>query len=278
MSIKWVEFRRFPLDRDMSEINAFLSSQNIAHIFTEEGTEQVLWLNGEKHVAFVDNFLDKYFRGEIQMRRNTSVDILRRPGFVEFAAGSPVTTVVLLLGFFGYLIGDVLQSSAIFKYLAYLPFSALWNNFEFWRLITPVFVHFSVSHYVLNAVWLIILGRNLETYLGPKHYIYVLLFSGVFGNVVQFSASYSNLFGGLSGVVYGLLGFFTVAKFLFQEKLLNIQTSLIVICLISMALGFLGVLDWMSSGGIANWAHLGGFIGGGLYATVYFLMYKQVKL
>ncbi len=262
----------------MSEINAFLSSQNIAHIFTEEGVEQVLWMNDESQIAFVDNFLDKYFRGEIQMRRSSTLDVLRRPGIVEFAAGSPITTIVLILGFLGYLVGDVLQSSEIFKYLAYLPFSYLFKNFEFWRLVTPAFVHFSVAHYVMNAIWIFILGRSLENYLGAKQYIMVLIATAIAGNIAQFTASYSNLFGGLSGVVYGLLGFLSVAKFIFSEKLLDIQTNIIVICLISMALGFLGALDWMSSGGIANWAHLGGFIGGAIYAIVYFLINKQVKL
>ena len=278
MSKRWVEYRRFPIDRDMSEINAFLSSQNIAHIFTEEGAEQVLWMSDQSQVAFVDDFLDKYFRGEIQMRRTAKLDVLKRPDLLEFAAAAPVTTILLLLGFIGYIIGDVVQSSEIFKHLAYLPISYLLKNFEFWRLITPVFVHFSIAHFVLNAIWLFILGRGLENYLGTKHYIYLFLATAIFGNVAQFSASYSNLFGGLSGVVYGLLGFLTVGKFLFKEKLLQVPTNLIVICLISMAMGFLGVLDWMTSGGIANWAHLGGFVGGCVYAIGYFLKYKQVKL
>ena len=262
----------------MSEIHAFLASQNIAHIFTEEGADQVLWLRDETQTDFIDNFLEKYLSGEIQMRRTSKMDLLRRPGLLEFAAASPITTVTILMGFLGYLVGDVMQSSTIFGYLAYLPLSYLLSNFEFWRLITPAFIHFSVAHYVLNAVWICILGRGLENYLGAKHYIYVLLFTALCGNVAQFAASYSNLFGGLSGVVYGLLGFLTVGKVLFKEKLIDVQMNVVVIGLISMALGFLGFLDWMSSGGIANWAHLGGFIGGGLYATVYFLIHKEVKL
>lgn len=257
-------------------MNAFLSSQNIAHIFTEEGAEQVLWLTDTEETAYIDNFLEKYLRGEIQPRRRSGTDILKRPDLLEFAAASPVTSFILLLGFIGYLIGDVIASSAIFKHLAYLPLSYLVKNFEFWRLLTPAFVHFSVAHYVMNAVWICILGRSLETYLGNKHYLYLLFATAICGNIAQFNATYSNLFGGLSGVVYGLLGFYTIAKFAFQDKRLDIQTSIIVICLASMALGFLGALDWMSSGGIANWAHLGGFLGGVAYALIYFI-YKREK-
>jgi len=278
LSNNWVEYRRFPIDRDMSEINAFLSAQNIQHIFTEEGADQVLWMRDERQIAFVDNFLDKYFRGEIQMRRTETLDVLKRPGFVEFAAASPVTSVVIFLGFVGYLIGGVLQSSAIFAHLAYLPMKSLVQNFEFWRLVSPAIVHFSVAHFAMNAIWLFILGRNIETFLGAKKYIQLLIITAIVGNIAQFSVSLSNLFGGLSGVVYGLMGFLTVSKFVFDEKLLQIQTNIIVIGLISMALGFLGVLDWMTSGGIANWAHLGGFLGGAFFSTVYFLFNKQVKL
>ena len=35
-------------------------------------------------------------------------------------------------------------------------------NNEWWRLITPIFLHFSVAHLVFNCLWIYILGNKIE--------------------------------------------------------------------------------------------------------------------
>ena len=78
---------------------------------------------------------------------------------------------------------------------------------EWWRLITPIFIHFSLTHLVFNCLWIYILGQKIEVIDGKSIFILICLFSAIFGNLMHFYFSGVSIFGGLSGVVYGLLGF-----------------------------------------------------------------------
>ena len=83
------------------------------------------------------------------------------------------------------------------------------NSFieEGWRLITPIFIHFSLTHLVFNCLWIYILGQKIEVVDGKPIFILICLFSAILGNLMHFYFSGVSIFGGLSGVVYGLLGF-----------------------------------------------------------------------
>ena len=79
------------------------------------------------------------------------------------------------------------------------------NNW--WRMITPIFIHFSLAHLVFNCLWIYILGEKIENFDGSFIFISLALFSGILSNFLQYVMTHSSLFGGLSGVIYGLLGF-----------------------------------------------------------------------
>ena len=69
-------------------------------------------------------------------------------------------------------------------------------------------------------------------------------------------------FGGLSGVVYGLLGFCWIHSFLNPNKPALVSTAIVGFMLIWLVLGFADVLFV----GMANWAHLGGLLSGMVFA------------
>ena len=77
---------------------------------------------------------------------------------------------------------------------------------QIWRLVTPIFLHFGLMHLVFNLLWLKDLGGLMERRFGWKHYLLFLLITAALSNVGQYIQS-GPMFGGLSGVVYGLLGF-----------------------------------------------------------------------
>ena len=78
---------------------------------------------------------------------------------------------------------------------------------EFWRLFTPVLVHGGWVHLLLNMMWLLDLGSMIEGRQSTGRLGLLVLVIGVLSNLGQYYATGNPLFYGMSGVVYGLLGY-----------------------------------------------------------------------
>jgi GlpG protein len=84
---------------------------------------------------------------------------------------------------------------------------------EVWRLITPIFIHFTVLHILFNMLWLRDLGSMIEARQGSWVLALLVLIIAAGSNLAQFYYGGRNFhpgapnFGGMSGVVYGLLGY-----------------------------------------------------------------------
>ena len=78
---------------------------------------------------------------------------------------------------------------------------------EPWRLLTPMLIHFGILHLAFNMLWLYRLGSQVENVeRSTRALLGLVVLTQVPGALVQFSVS-GPLFGGMSGVVYGLFGF-----------------------------------------------------------------------
>ena len=78
---------------------------------------------------------------------------------------------------------------------------------QYWRLLTPVFIHFGWLHIAFNSLWMWELGGKLELRLGSAMLGLLVVITGTGSNIAQFLYTGPSLFGGMSGVVYGLLGY-----------------------------------------------------------------------
>ena len=77
---------------------------------------------------------------------------------------------------------------------------------QIWRLITPIFLHFGIWHILFNMMWLRDLGGMIERIKGPWFLGIFIAVIASLSNLGQFYVS-GPLFGGMSGVVYGMLGY-----------------------------------------------------------------------
>lgn len=137
---------------------------------------------------------------------------------------------------------------------------------QIWRLFTPVLMHapiydprtnsiFGILHIAFNMYWLRILGTWVEVRVRSRAFLGLVVLIGIGSNLLQYSMK-GPFFVGMSGVVYGLLGYIWVqGKWNPAWPELNPQSMLIM--MIWLVLGFTGQL-----GPIANYAHLGGLIMG----------------
>jgi GlpG protein len=75
-----------------------------------------------------------------------------------------------------------------------------------WRLLTPMLIHFGLLHLIFNMLWLYRLGSQIENIHGTRAFLGIVVLTQVPGALAQFYLS-GPLFGGMSGVVYGVFGF-----------------------------------------------------------------------
>lgn len=133
---------------------------------------------------------------------------------------------------------------------------------QIWRLLTPIFIHLSILHILFNMMWFKDLGYIIENKLGRNYLMIFILISGVFSNLMQYFVAGPS-FGGMSGVLYGMLGFIWVYskmspdfEYGLPKRDITIMLGWLVLCLT----GFLGP--------IANTAHAAGLYMGIILALI----------
>ncbi len=131
---------------------------------------------------------------------------------------------------------------------------------EWWRLVTPVFLHSGPLHVIANSIGLIAFGGTVERLLGRANYLGVYLLSGVLGNIASFWAGPA-LGVGASGAVFGVAG--ALAAYLLRNRRLlgsfgrQALTSVAFLIGVNLVFGFVFP-------GVDNAAHIGGLIGGAI--------------
>lgn len=136
---------------------------------------------------------------------------------------------------------------------------------QLWRLITPIFLHFAWFHLAFNGIWMWQLGSIIEQRLGPWDLAALVVVIGVGSNVAQFLST-GPLFGGLSGVVYGLLGYFWVQG-RFNPRFGLVLNNIVVYLMLGwFILCWIGIIP-----NVANWAHTAGL---GLGMAAAWVSYK----
>lgn len=153
-----------------------------------------------------------------------------------------------------------LKTDIGFQYPA-LENTYLLNN-EWWRLLTPTFLHFSLTHLAFNCLWIYILGSKIEELDGKGLLLFVFVTSSILSNAGQFLWTQQILFGGLSGGVYGLLGYCFIIELDGKRGRYGLPEALYLFMLIWLLIGFTGILSVFGFGNVANTAHLIGMIAG----------------
>lgn len=131
------------------------------------------------------------------------------------------------------------------------------DQWQLWRFFSHALIHFSTLHILFNCLWWWILGGQLERHSGSSKLVQVFLISALISGFAQFWLHGPN-FGGLSGVVYALMGYIWWMGWLAPQRGLSIPKPYVIFMLAWLVLGFAQPLG-MS---IANMVHLFGLVSG----------------
>lgn len=152
---------------------------------------------------------------------------------------------------------------------------------EVWRVVTPMFIHFGTIHLIFNMIWLWQLGRTIEIRYGTFWLGVIVLATATLSNLAQacvperlagsppewISGQVISLFGGMSGVVYGLFGFIWIKAAFDPSSRMFLPTPTIVVMVVWLLLCMTPAVSYLSpSGHVANWAHGVGILTGMLCA------------
>ncbi|WP_432460305.1 rhomboid family intramembrane serine protease GlpG [Agarivorans sp. QJM3NY_25] len=173
------------------------------------------------------------------------------------AHAGPVTLLVLLISAVIYTLMSFGFNRYFIEHLTITPQLSMLASTQFWRVITPIFLHFSIVHIVFNGLWWWQLGGEIERQLGSSKLLLITIVAAVIPNVAQLLAS-GPYFGGLSGVVYALLGYCWFTGWLRPKAGLQLSPSIVGFMLVWLVIGFMDVIGPST----ANLAHLFGlFVG-----------------
>ena len=258
----------------------YLTSQHIQAAVIQHDKEFVVVLDNHDHLdrakVIADGFLANPTDPKYQQAAwDNGKNVRLAPSGNGFSVGNiiadavkaPFTSVVFILCVAVYLLSLFGLFAPIAQHLLMQPFSILSQNHEWWRLLGPAFIHFSALHIIFNLLWWGMLGAKIERILGMSMLLIVFLVSATISNAAQ--ALFSDpvqgnlfLFGGLSGVVYAVMGFVWWLGWLRPSWGLSLPNSIVGFMLVWLVLGYADIL-WVN---MANAAHTAGLISGCLLA------------
>ncbi|WP_156166960.1 rhomboid family intramembrane serine protease [Levilactobacillus koreensis] len=131
---------------------------------------------------------------------------------------------------------------------------------EWWRLITPIFLHIGFTHILMNMITLYFVGMQIEAAFGHTRFLAMFLIAGIGGNVASFCFS-DSLSAGASTAIFGLFGAFLMLGESFWQNPVIRQIARTFMAFIVMNLAF----DIFTPG-IDIAGHLGGLVVGFLVA------------
>ncbi|NWL20773.1 rhomboid family intramembrane serine protease [Pseudomonas umsongensis] len=265
---------RLPLAVDLSGFVKLLQRMQVPHRVSEEAGEQVLWvpanISDDVRVLY-----ERYPEGDPE--HNLDIPIaqsIRRPNFAEQVRHGKATAAVLLLSLVVgalTLLGDNLSTlrwltfldfRVVGEYIHFVPLADSLAAGQWWRLVTPMLIHFGFLHLAMNGMWYWELGRRIESRQGSVNLIGLTLLFSLVSNYAQFVFSGPTLFGGLSGVLYGLLGHCWIFQILSPNSAYRLPRGVLAMMLIWLLLCLSGLVSMIGFGEIANAAHVGGLLVG----------------
>lgn len=182
----------------------------------------------------------------------------------------PATTSIIIITVLVYLIeiimGGSTNNQVLYRLGALTTYSV--QQGQWWRLITPIFLHIGFQHILFNMLTLMIFGFYMEPFLGIWRFLVIYLFGGVYGNLLSFAFLNNRaISAGASSSIFALFGIFVLMRrsLINNTQYKNLSGQIMGLAIFNLVID---VFDNFFGGSINLLAHVGGFIGGYLLSVI----------
>jgi rhomboid protease GluP len=137
---------------------------------------------------------------------------------------------------------------------------------EWWRFITPIFIHIGMLHLFFNSYALWIVGPQVEKLYGAARFVILYVLTGVAGVYSSYFYHPQSESAGASGAIFGLFGVLLVFGVRYRNSIppffkRAVGTGVLPVIVINLIIGF-------TIPAIDNSAHIGGLLAGAALAAL----------
>ena len=181
----------------------------------------------------------------------------RTESLCDFIRLYPVITIIIAIHIILYLLTalPIFPSKYLFGLLAGVNLYVV--NGEYWRLVTPIFMHAGFAHMLFNSFSLVLFGPALEQLLGKTKFILLYLATGIAANIATLilePLTYTHV--GSSGAIFGLFGFY-ISITIFRKAMMSRENSQTI-----MTIAIIAVVMTFVQSNINITAHIFGMLAG----------------
>lgn len=189
---------------------------------------------------------------------------IRRENFSQYIRLYPFVTALLAINILVYIVTGLPIQGSRYLYNTGVGYNLFISDGEWWRLVTPMFLHAGLMHLLFNMFSLFIFGPELERVAGKARFLTIYLLSGIFANVASFflgGPDFAHV--GASGAIFGIFGAFGALVYYTKNAFPQLRQIMLPIIIISVIMTFL-------QPGVNVIGHIAGLIVGFIIGLSYF--------
>ena len=139
-------------------------------------------------------------------------------------------------------------------------------NGQWWRFVTPIFIHIGLLHLIFNSYALWVVGPQVEKLYGSARFVVMYVLTGIAGVAASYFYHPLTQSAGASGAIFGLFGVLLVFGIRHRNEIppffkRAVGTGVLPVIVLNLVIGF-------SIAAIDNSAHIGGLLAGAALAAV----------
>lgn len=267
------------IDVNLLPLSRLLWGRGIAHRINEQSGLQVIWVGDAQEAAAVDRLVQEFLGGRLDVSSELAAAAVNGPDGGDRQRRASVVARILWAIWKAPVSASLILLCAIVAVMTRFGSQAYRLEFLFYpslpvdsvtsllasidsigvllRTLAPILLHFGELHIIFNLLWLWFFGRQLEVVQSSWVFLGVVLATAFVGNTYQYLYTGAANFGGMSGVVYGLVGYAWILHQFVPGKRLLVNDSIFVVFLVALVL-----MEVFASSWIATAAHAGGLVTG----------------